>query len=692
MCGIAGFADSTFGGRNGQGSQRLDAEFNLVHRMCEVIRHRGPDDEGIHVEPGVGLGMRRLSIIDLAGGQQPIHNEDRHRSGSSSTARSTTTASCARELESLGHRFYTSSDTESIVHAYEQWGEDAFRRLRGMFGIALWDEPKRTLLLARDRAGIKPLHYAERGGRLYFGTEIKSLLAAGAVDPRARPRRARSLPVVSLHAARRLDLRRRPEAPAGPPPALARRPAPRSSSTGRWRRRKPSAGTEAEAVEALQRRPRRTRSRSHMVSDVPLGAFLSGGVDSSRRRRHDGARLVAPGQDVLDRLRRPGSSTSSSTRGRSRRHFGTDHHEFVVSPDGLSILDGLIGHFDEPFADSSAIPTWYVSEIARRHVTVVLSGDGGDELFGGYDRYLPHPRVAQFDRMPLPGAARRRRRWRGRCCRTARRGKNFLRHVGRDAARPLPGCDRVLPARREAGALHAAGVRPRAGGWIAEAALARHFDRFAALPHDSQMMRFDFETYLPEDVLTKVDRMSMAHSIESRVPLLDNRVIDFAASLPAAFKIRNGRRKHVLKEALQPTAAAGILIGRSRGSACRSTSGSAAVFASSSPTRCVAAHSQRGYFEPAFVRRLVKEHLAGRARSHAPAVATGGLRALAPAVPRSTVARRRFQLSNPRSIRWQPRAAKVLGLFLLQVDAWHPACSGGQRVTVHRPRFRSRSS
>src|SRR5262245_7922636 len=181
MCGIAGFVDNDHRNAPPVGQQRLDGAFNLVHRMCEVIRHRGPDDEGIHVAPGVGLGMRRLSIIDLAGGRQPIHNETRTVwvvfNGEIYNYRE-----LVKELEAVGHRFYTSSDTETIVHAYEEWGEDALQRLRGMFGIALWDAPRRTLLLARDRAGQKPVHYVERGGRLYFGSEIKSLIAAGAVD------------------------------------------------------------------------------------------------------------------------------------------------------------------------------------------------------------------------------------------------------------------------------------------------------------------------------------------------------------------------------------------------------------------------------------------------------------------------------------------------------------------------------
>src|SRR5205823_6000056 len=183
MCGIAGFADSTAGGGGQQSPARLEAEFSLVHRMCDVIRHRGPDDEGMHVEPGLALGMRRLSIIDLAGGRQPMHNETRTIwivfNGEIYNYRE-----LRRELETRGHQFYTSSDTESIVHAYEEWGEDAFRRLRGMFGVAIWDQRQRMLLLARDRSGIKPLHYTERGGRLYFGSEIKSLLAAGVVAPR----------------------------------------------------------------------------------------------------------------------------------------------------------------------------------------------------------------------------------------------------------------------------------------------------------------------------------------------------------------------------------------------------------------------------------------------------------------------------------------------------------------------------
>jgi asparagine synthase (glutamine-hydrolysing) len=349
-----------------------------------------------------------------------------------------------------------------------------------------------------------------------------------------------------------------------------------------------------------------------MVSDVPLGAFLSGGVDSSavvalmaqaspRPVKTFSIGFDDPDFDELEHARTVA------------RHFGTDHHEFVVRPDGLAILDDLIGHFDEPFADSSAIPTWYVSEIARRHVTVVLSGDGGDELFGGYDRYLPHPRVAQFDRVAVPGMrAAAAVAW--PLMPHGARGKNFLRHVAKNADGRYLDSIAFFHA-DERSALYSGDLRRAVGGG-AERVLARHFDRFEALPHDSRMMRFDFETYLPEDVLTKVDRMSMAHSIESRVPLLDNHVIDFAASLPARFKIRDGRRKHVLKATLRTLLPDGILARRKQGFGIPLGTwfrgGLTGLF---NDVLDAPRTRQRGYFEPAFVGRLLREHLSGE-RDH----------------------------------------------------------------------------
>jgi len=574
--------------------------------MCDVIRHRGPDDEGVWVEDGAALGMRRLSIIDLATGHQPIHNEDR-TVWIVFNGEIYNYPELRQELEAAGHRFYTSTDTETIVHAYEQWGKAAIGRLRGMFGLAIWNTRTRELLVARDRIGIKPMYYATVGGRLYFGSELKSLLQAPDLprdlDPDAldhylsflyTPRdgsifkHVRKLPpghLLTWHDGR-LAIERYWQLPAD----------------------ETFTGSEADAVSQL-RTVLTGAVRSHLLSDVPLGAFLSGGIDSSLvvglMAQVSGSRVKTfsigfdePEFDELEPARRVA------------QHFGTEHHEFVVKPDGVGILDAMVSHFDEPFADSSAIPTWYVSEMARRHVTVVLSGDGGDELFGGYDRYVPHPRVVAFDRYS-PRALRQVAAIAAARLPHGVRGKNFLRHVGRDEQ------GRYLDAIRFFGAdekpdLLSVELQRAIEGPDPETRLARHFERFAHLPWPSQMMRFDAETYLPEDVLTKVDRMSMAHSIESRVPLLDNEVIEFASSLPASMKIKGGRRKHVLKEVAatllpaeilnRPKQGFGVPLGQWFRGNLRE------LFAD---TLLAPATLQRGYFQPAFIRRVVAEHLAG---------------------------------------------------------------------------------
>jgi asparagine synthase (glutamine-hydrolysing) len=606
MCGIAGFVESS----SVRSPLGVDDRRLLAQAMCDAIRHRGPDDEGIWSEDGVAIGMRRLSIIDLATGHQPIHNEDRTVwlvfNGEIYNFRE-----LRRELEATGHRYYTSTDTESIVHAYEQWGTGAFGRLRGMFGLALWDARSRTLLLARDRVGIKPVHYAVAGGRLYFGSEIKSILCAPDLPRELEPdaldhylsflytpgdqsifRGVRKLPpghFLSWHEDRE-SIERYWQFPAG------------ESFTG----------SEADAVVGL-REALTGAVRSHLVSDVPLGAFLSGGVDSSlvvglmaetsdKRVKTFSIGFDEPEFDELDHARRVAA------------HFGTSHHELVVKPDGVAILDDLIAHFDEPFGDASAIPTWYVSQMARRHVTVVLSGDGGDELFGGYDRYIPHPRVRAFDRYGSPGLRRIAGAAAGRLPHGAR-GKNFLRHVARDEQGRYLDAVRLFGA-DEKPALLTADFRRALSGPDPESRLARHFERYAGLPWPSQMMRFDAETYLPEDVLTKVDRMSMAHSIESRVPLLDNGVLDLAATLPASLKIKDGRRKHILKEVAATLLPRDVVDRRKQGFGVPLgvwfRGRLRELFADTllSPTSL-----QRGYFQPRFVRSILDEHLSGQ-RDH----------------------------------------------------------------------------
>jgi asparagine synthase (glutamine-hydrolysing) len=607
MCGIAGFADLTaVAGRS------LESDRSRVKAMCDVMRHRGPDDEGFHVEPGVALGMRRLSIIDLATGNQPMRNE--HGTihvvfnGEIYNYRELRDA-----LEAHGHRFATSSDTETIVHGYEEWGEQVFSKLRGMFGIALWDARTRTLLLARDRAGIKPLYFAEGAGRLFFGSEAKCVLANPEVD-------------------RRLDA-------AALDHYLAYQYTPRDGSIFRGVRKlrpghylKAASGTvttaqywqlptdrtgtfrgdERDALAEL-RTVLADAVRSHMIADVPLGAFLSGGIDSSIV-----VALMAQASDRPVKTFSIGFEEAEFDElphaRRVAQHLGTDHHEFVVRPDALGILDRVVWHFDEPFADPSAIPTWYVSEMARRHVTVVLSGDGGDELFGGYTRYVPHPRVTSFDRLaPVVGRAVAAAAW--RALPHGARGKNFLRHVARDRQGRYVDSVTFYHA-DERRALLSPAVRAELGDWNAERAFSSPFDRFRDLPLQAQLMAFDFETYLPEDCLVKVDRMSMAHSIESRVPLLDHLVVEFAASLPATLKMPGGRLKHLLKQLAfslvprevldRPKQGFGVPVARWFRGELRDAFGDIL----GSPLA-----RQRGYFDAGFVNRVLAEHLSG-ARDH----------------------------------------------------------------------------
>ncbi|MGE3275486.1 MAG: asparagine synthase (glutamine-hydrolyzing) [Vicinamibacterales bacterium] len=605
MCGIAGFVDAP-----GTGSHPAEPARDSLTRMCDAIRHRGPDEEGTWVGDGVALGMRRLSIIDLATGQQPIFSEN----GQVCTVFNGEIYNFRElraELSACGHHFRSASDTEVIVHGYEEWGADVVSRLRGMFGLAVWDARDRSLLVARDRMGIKPLYVHERGGRLAFASEIKSLLALPGVprelDPAAldhylsflyTPRDGsifagiRKLPPGHLLEWRDGTMR------------VRRYWDPPASET--------FTGSPEEAVEALHD-VLRDAVRSHMVSDVPLGAFLSGGIDSSVVV----ALMAQAGQGPVRTFSIGFAGGSGDERPYARevaRRYGTEHHEFVVEPDALRILDALVSHFDEPFGDASAIPTWYVSELARRHVTVALSGDGGDELFGGYERYLPHPRVAAFDRWSPPGAGRLAGAAAAILPRGAR-GRAFLRHVAMDPQSRYVDDMRFFGPDDKA-ALLTSDLRGRLRPAAPEARLHAHFTPYAHLPWASQMMHVDADTYLPEDVLVKVDRMSMAHSLESRVPLLDNHVVDFAATLPASRKIQGGRRKHVLKEVAARLLPAALIDRKKRGFSAPLGAwfrgGTRELFADTLLSR---ESLTRGYFEPAAVRRLVDEHLHGR-RDH----------------------------------------------------------------------------
>ncbi len=533
MCGIVGIVAAPGGD--------LPPE-DVARAMNAAITHRGPDDEGIFRDGQAMIGMRRLSIIDLAGGHQPVHNED-------STIQAVFNGEIYNfrelraELEACGHRFYTQSDTEVIVHGYEEWGDACFARLDGMFGLALWDLRSRTLVLARDRFGEKPLFYADQGQRLLFASELKSLLQVPGFRPEIEPAAVRAYvsfgyvpnPGSIFRGVRKL------------PPGHYLRYADGQTTVHSYY----TLGfapkhqlTEAEAEEQLARLLDQA-VESRLVADVPFGAFLSGGLDSSVVVALMSRHLKQPVQTFSIGFREAAYNELSDAR-RVAQHLHTDHHELVVEPNAVELLHQLVWFLDEPFADSSAVPTYLVAKLARERVKMVLTGDGGDEAFGGYDRYL---RFLDLERLgPLKPVAAATAGLVGRYVpgpqgyrlrRIAERLRllfpdNYLSGVAltrADAAGELLG-----DAVRSDGAGHYAGL----------AAAAR---TGAGLDLLDSCVATDFASYLPDDILVKLDRMGMANSLEGRAPLLDYRLVDFAVRLPADMRVKGHRGKHLLRRA-----------------------------------------------------------------------------------------------------------------------------------------------
>ena len=529
MCGIAGILGF-------DGAPVLETE---IRAMCAAIRHRGPDGEGVYLAPGVGLGMRRLSIIDLRTGDQPVRNEDGSAwvvfNGEIYNFRQ-----LRRELEQRGHRFYTSTDTEPIVHLYEDRGSRCVEALRGMFAFAVWDPAQRTLLLARDRLGIKPLYYTQVGGRLAFASELKALLQLPEVEARIDWGALGSL-LTTLYTPADQSI------VAGvsklePGHLLVARQDGEVRLERYWDVQfEPERGRSEQDIADELRALLEESVRLHLVSDVPLGAFLSGGVDSSSVVALMSQMKPEPVKTFSIGFRDEDFDETPDAR-RVAQRFATDHHEEVLEPDVLSILDDLVFHLDEPFGDSSAIPTYMVSKLAARHVKVVLSGDGGDELFGGYDRYRVEARERRHGRLQ-----RRAMGWLARRMPEGMRGRARLKHLALpDGRRYLHGLT-LFDADEKRSLLRPEAFEEigRHDPWWREA------ERLARAGHWlSQLQAADLTSYLPLDILTKVDRMSMAHSIEARVPLLDHVLVEFAARIPPELLLREGRSKHILKRAV----------------------------------------------------------------------------------------------------------------------------------------------
>ena len=616
MCGLAGL----FSPRS---TEPRVYERALVERMTDAIFHRGPDEGGAHIEPHVALGHRRLSIIDVATGQQPLFNED----GSVAVVFNGEIYNFLElvpELEAAGHRFHTRSDTEVIVHAWEEWGAACVKRFRGMFAFALWDRNRMTLFMARDRLGVKPLFYGWLAdGTLAFGSELKCIkllpgfdariddcavedfFAFGYIpDPRTIYANAFKLPPAHTLEFRVGDAR------------------PRIEQYWDVSFEPDERITLDDACDQL--RERLTEAvRIRMMSEVPLGAFLSGGVDSSAVVAAMAGLSTDPVKTCSIAFDVPEFDESNYAAMVAQR-YKTDHHVETVGSDDFGLIDKLVDLYDEPFADSSALPTYRVCELARKRVTVALSGDGGDETFGGYRRYKLHLMEEQF-RSALPlslrkmifgplGALYPKLDWAPRPL----RGKTTFQALARDPVQAYFHSVSILRD-DERQALYSPEFKRRLGGYNAIEVFRRHA---ATAPTDQPLaliQYLDYKTYLPGDINTKVDRASMAHSLEVREPLMDHLLVEWAARLPQSLKIGGGEAKLVLKKAMEGMLPEDVLY--------RQKMGFAVPLAKwfRGPLRADVQQLLTGdapaledMFEPARLRALHSDHLSGRRDWSAP--------------------------------------------------------------------------
>jgi asparagine synthase (glutamine-hydrolysing) len=549
MCGICGVV---------AGERQGAPDRDVVARMSGRLVHRGPDDDGLFCEGPVALAARRLSIIDLAHGHQPIENEDGScvvvQNGEIYNYRE-----LKRELEGRGHRFATDCDTEVLVHAYEEWGEAFVERLRGMFAIALWDKRRRRLLLARDRFGIKPLYYSHAEGGLSFASELKAMLEQPGFSRQIDPQAVSAyLAFNSIPAPLTIFKQARKLPPGhllsweGGEVALRRyaRPGPTSEARGG------SAGDlAAELREVLD-----DSVRAHLVADVPVGVLLSGGVDSGGLAALASQHVGEPLRTFSIGFEEEGFNELSRARLVAER-YGTDHHELVLRPNAVELLPKLVEAFDEPFGDSSALPTYLVSELAVSEVKVALSGEGGDELFGGYYTYVADLLARRVGRL----AALARPLAEALPSRTDRVGFDYkAKRFARAAAQP--------PLERHHGwkEIFSPQARtelagPGASAWDPLDLYRERYAETAGAEPLARMQDVDLGIYLVDDLLVKTDRLSMAHSLELRVPFLDPKVAEFAFSLPTKLKVRGLAKKRLLRQALAPLLPREIVHGRKQG-------------------------------------------------------------------------------------------------------------------------------
>ena len=547
MCGITGIFDS-------RGAQAIDRA--VLQRMNDSQWHRGPDEGSLHIEPGLGFGHRRLSIIDIATGQQPLFNED----GTVVVVFNGEIYNYQElipELQALGHRFHTKSDTEVIVHAWEQWGEDCVQRFRGMFAFALWDRNRQAFFMARDRLGVKPLYYALLDdGSLLFGSELKSLLAHGGLKRDIDPLAVEEYFALGYVAEPRTIFRQARKLPPGHSLVIRRGEpvaAPKEFWDVRFTLDSPISAEDAGA-ELVHRLRESVKLR--MIAEVPLGAFLSGGVDSSAVVATMAGLSSSPVNTCSIGFDDPKFNESEFAQMVADR-YATNHRLETVKSDDFDLIDTLARLYDEPYADSSAIPTYRVCQLARKHVTVALSGDGGDETFGGYRRYRLHLMEERMRsalpagiRQPLFGLLGRvypKADWAPRMF----RAKTTFEGMARTSVQGYFHSVSILrgPMRAQ---LFSPALKAELAGYNAQEVFDFHAARAGTDDPLALIQYLDMKTYLVGDINTKVDRASMAHSLEVREPLMDHKLVEWLATLPSSLKVRGQEGKYLLKKALEP--------------------------------------------------------------------------------------------------------------------------------------------
>ncbi|WP_343630540.1 XrtA/PEP-CTERM system amidotransferase [Roseateles sp.] len=548
MCGISGLFDT-------RGKRDFDGA--LMHRINDALHHRGPDEGSIHLQPGLAFGHRRLSIIDIATGQQPLFNADRSV-GIVFNGEIYNYQALTAELTALGYQFQTKSDTEVIVHAWSAWGEDCVQKLRGMFAFVIWDKARDQLFMARDRLGVKPMFYALLDdGTLVFGSELKALLAHPGLKRDIVPQAVEEYFALGYVAEPRTIFRQALKLP----PAhtlVIKRGDQRLGQPRRYWDVNFTTDNKIDEVQAQEELTRRLREavKLRLISEVPLGAFLSGGVDSSAVVAMMAGETNGPVKTCSMSFDDPQYNESEFAQMVADR-YKTDHHVEMVQSDDFDLIDTLARLYDEPYADSSAIPTYRVCQLARKHVTVALSGDGGDESFGGYRRYKLHMMEERMRaslplglRKPLFGTLGKlypKADWAPRVF----RAKTTFQALARNSVEAYFHTMSVIRD-NERMPLYSAPFKSELGGYNARDLFLQHAERAGTDDPLALIQYIDTHTYLVGDINTKVDRASMAHSLEVREPLMDHPLVEWLATLPSHLKLRGGEGKYLFKKTLEP--------------------------------------------------------------------------------------------------------------------------------------------